>query len=168
MYYSKYVTQYVCNVSACSCFKPGTLTGSNVCNTETGQCMCKPDVGGRDCDSCRDGFYNLQESNPFGCTSKYQRLGFGKICFNPWTEWTKWHQFPFSNSSCNRFRLIQDKNISPRTDCHKFCSVFSNFHQSLSLSQRSPFNLWGQIFYVCGRFSTPSFYHFWSRSPRIP
>ena len=23
-------------------------------------------------------------------------------------------------------------------------------------------------FYVCGRFSIPSFYHFWSRSPRIP
>ena len=36
------------------------------------------------------------------------------------------------------------------------------------LSQRSPFLICGVNFYVCGRFSTPSFYNFWSRSPRIP
>lgn len=53
----------------CTCHFPGTLTGGNICNTETGQCMCKPDVAGRDCDQCRDGFYNLREYNPFGCTS---------------------------------------------------------------------------------------------------
>ncbi|XP_076440495.1 laminin subunit alpha-like [Babylonia areolata] len=53
----------------CTCHQPGTLTGSNVCNTHTGQCMCKPDVGGRDCDTCRDGYYDLQKNNPFGCTN---------------------------------------------------------------------------------------------------
>ena len=38
----------------------------------------------------------------------------------------------------------------------------------LSLSQHSPFILWGNLFNACGRFSTPSFYHLWSRSARIP
>ncbi|KAK7100839.1 laminin subunit alpha-like isoform X2 [Littorina saxatilis] len=59
----------------CTCFKPGTLTGSNVCNTESGQCMCKPDVGSRDCDTCRDGYFNLQQNNPFGCTNCMCNMG---------------------------------------------------------------------------------------------
>ncbi|XP_041356694.1 laminin subunit alpha-like [Gigantopelta aegis] len=51
----------------CMCFKPGTLAGINVCDSRTGQCMCKPDVGGQDCDQCLDGYFDLQEGNPFGC-----------------------------------------------------------------------------------------------------
>ena len=42
-------------------------------------------------------------------------------------------------------------------------SVFSSFLKYLSLSQLSPL-----FFAFCGRLSTPSFYHFWSRSPHIP
>ncbi|PVD23436.1 hypothetical protein C0Q70_16705 [Pomacea canaliculata] len=60
---------------ACTCYKAGTLTGSTVCDTMTGQCTCKPDVGGRDCDQCRDGFYNLQENNPFGCSNCMCNMG---------------------------------------------------------------------------------------------
>ncbi|XP_012943161.1 laminin subunit alpha isoform X2 [Aplysia californica] len=51
----------------CECFKPGTLAGVNKCDMNTGQCVCKPDVGGQDCDQCLDGFYNLDGNNPFGC-----------------------------------------------------------------------------------------------------
>ncbi|XP_055884413.1 laminin subunit alpha-like isoform X2 [Biomphalaria glabrata] len=51
----------------CSCHEPGTLAGVNKCDMKTGQCECKPRVTGRDCNTCLDGFYNLQERNPFGC-----------------------------------------------------------------------------------------------------
>ncbi|BFY99968.1 hypothetical protein BsWGS_03008 [Bradybaena similaris] len=51
----------------CECFKAGTLTGVNKCDLNTGQCVCKPNVGGQDCNRCLDGFYNLQESNAYGC-----------------------------------------------------------------------------------------------------
>ncbi|KAH9496293.1 hypothetical protein Btru_018041, partial [Bulinus truncatus] len=51
----------------CGCHKPGTLAGVNKCDMKTGQCECKPRVTGQDCDRCMDGFYNLQEKNPFGC-----------------------------------------------------------------------------------------------------
>ncbi|KAK3091660.1 hypothetical protein FSP39_021617 [Pinctada imbricata] len=51
----------------CMCHAPGTISGLNMCNPVSGQCACKPDVTGRMCDSCQDGFYGLSESNPFGC-----------------------------------------------------------------------------------------------------
>ena len=43
--------------------------------------------------------------------------------------------------------------------------VNSNY---LSLSQRSPFNLWGQYFTFVAVFLLHLFIIFWSRSPRIP
>ncbi|CAL1548003.1 unnamed protein product [Lymnaea stagnalis] len=51
----------------CECHKPGTLAGVNRCDMKTGQCECKPRVTGQNCHRCLDGFYNLQERNPFGC-----------------------------------------------------------------------------------------------------
>lgn len=34
---------------------------------EAGSCHCKAYVGGRRCDTCKDGFWNLDENNPEGC-----------------------------------------------------------------------------------------------------
>ena len=36
-----------------------------------GQCPCKAFVKRRDCSSCKDGYYNLRNDNPDGCTCKY-------------------------------------------------------------------------------------------------
>ncbi|KAJ8306111.1 hypothetical protein KUTeg_016656 [Tegillarca granosa] len=52
---------------ACMCYTPGTVSGLNVCDQENGQCICKVDVTGQNCDTCIDGFYGLTENNPFGC-----------------------------------------------------------------------------------------------------
>ncbi|KAK6179097.1 hypothetical protein SNE40_011531 [Patella caerulea] len=51
----------------CRCHKPGTVSGDNICDVNTGQCVCKTDVTGQNCQECADGTYNLQAINPFGC-----------------------------------------------------------------------------------------------------
>ena len=46
---------YLCS-SACDCNENGAL-GDLLCNTGDGQCNCKDNFGGRQCDECKDGFY---------------------------------------------------------------------------------------------------------------
>ncbi|XP_075991137.1 laminin subunit alpha isoform X2 [Anticarsia gemmatalis] len=52
----------------CECYRPGTVGGLGSCETRSGQCMCKQNVGERQCDQCQDGYYNLDDNNMFGCT----------------------------------------------------------------------------------------------------
>ncbi|KAM3930149.1 usherin [Leptodactylus fuscus] len=51
----------------CDCHEAGTANKSQNCEEFGGQCQCKVNVGGRRCDQCKDGYYNLQESSPDGC-----------------------------------------------------------------------------------------------------
>ncbi|CAG2053236.1 unnamed protein product [Timema podura] len=51
----------------CDCHLPGVVGGLGVCDTKSGQCVCKGFVKSRRCDACIDGTYNLQENNLFGC-----------------------------------------------------------------------------------------------------
>lgn len=52
----------------CQCDEVGTVTGQiNNCNTTTGQCQCKNNVIGRDCDSCAGNYTNLQDSGCVAC-----------------------------------------------------------------------------------------------------
>ncbi|XP_030765960.1 laminin subunit alpha [Sitophilus oryzae] len=52
----------------CNCNKSGVLGGIAVCDSEDGQCVCKPSVVARGCSECVDGTYKLEEDNLFGCT----------------------------------------------------------------------------------------------------
>nr|CAI5850401.1 unnamed protein product [Callosobruchus analis] len=52
----------------CQCDLRGTLGGLATCDTEQGQCTCKPSVVARRCSECVDGTYGLMESDLFGCT----------------------------------------------------------------------------------------------------
>ena len=36
-----------------------------------GQCVCKKNVLGIECNECKPGYFNLQENNPSGCTGWY-------------------------------------------------------------------------------------------------
>ncbi|XP_048212729.1 usherin [Perognathus longimembris pacificus] len=53
---------------ACDCDKAGTRRGSLLCEKIGGQCNCKRHVSGRECNQCQNGFYNLQELDPDGCS----------------------------------------------------------------------------------------------------
>ncbi|XP_016076620.1 PREDICTED: usherin [Miniopterus natalensis] len=52
----------------CDCDPVGTRNGSLLCDRMGGQCDCKRRVSGRRCHQCHDGFYNLQEADPDGCS----------------------------------------------------------------------------------------------------
>lgn len=51
----------------CECNIAGTISGVAECAQETGQCHCKPNACSGTCSTCKDGYYNLQEQNYFGC-----------------------------------------------------------------------------------------------------
>ncbi|XP_025748029.1 usherin [Callorhinus ursinus] len=53
----------------CDCDKVGTRNSGFLCDKIGGQCNCKRHVSGRQCNQCQNGFYNLQESDPDGCSS---------------------------------------------------------------------------------------------------
>uniref|UniRef100_A0A1A7XDU0 Agrin n=1 Tax=Iconisemion striatum TaxID=60296 RepID=A0A1A7XDU0_9TELE len=55
--------------SVCQCNVHGSYKGT--CNPTTGQCSCKPGVGGQKCDRCEPGFWNFRAivtENMSGCT----------------------------------------------------------------------------------------------------
>lgn len=68
-----------CGLPALSMLSSGTcqcnLYGSykETCDPTTGQCSCKPGVGGQKCDRCEPGFWNFRgivTENMSGCTRK--------------------------------------------------------------------------------------------------
>ena len=53
---------------SCGCLLNGTINRNISCHPESGQCYCKDRVTGRNCDTCKTGYWGLSESNPQGCT----------------------------------------------------------------------------------------------------
>ncbi|XP_045913044.1 laminin subunit alpha-5 isoform X2 [Micropterus dolomieu] len=53
--------------SNCECNIAGTVSSVAECAQETGQCHCKPNTCSGTCSTCKDGYYNLQEHDYFGC-----------------------------------------------------------------------------------------------------
>eukprot|EP00038_Savillea_parva_P031308 m.84874 g.84874 ORF g.84874 m.84874 type:complete len:2114 (+) comp9611_c0_seq2:365-6706(+) len=49
----------------CGCSTAGSLDA--LCHNVSGQCRCKTNVHGRQCDTCTAGYTNLTEGNPLGC-----------------------------------------------------------------------------------------------------
>lgn len=65
---------------ACDCDPAGSQDGA-ICDSRTdpanglisGRCHCKENVDGRRCDTCKNGFWNLNETNPLGCVRTYHQ-----------------------------------------------------------------------------------------------
>ncbi|XP_053322196.1 laminin subunit alpha-3 [Spea bombifrons] len=52
----------------CNCEVIGTLSGIGECDKLEGDCHCKAHVCSTSCDTCKDGYYFLENRNYFGCT----------------------------------------------------------------------------------------------------
>jgi len=55
-----------CNCSAAG--SAGSVGTASVCNTTSGQCVCKENTYGRDCGLCSPGTFALSANNSLGCT----------------------------------------------------------------------------------------------------
>ncbi|KAM6924368.1 laminin subunit alpha-5 [Xenentodon cancila] len=68
--------------SNCECKVSGTLSGVAECAQESGQCHCKANICSGMCSTCRDGYYNLQDRNYFGCQGCQCDIGgsVGRFC----------------------------------------------------------------------------------------
>ena len=64
-------TYYFNGAKRCNC----DLTGSydNDCDSFTGQCHCKPGVGGQRCDACLPEYFNFRST---GCTGMLECIGY--------------------------------------------------------------------------------------------
>lgn len=53
-------TQNPLGCEDCDCNTAGTVAGLRTCDSDSGQCVCKPNVQSRRCAECVDGFFHLQ------------------------------------------------------------------------------------------------------------
>ncbi|XP_010149624.1 PREDICTED: laminin subunit alpha-5, partial [Eurypyga helias] len=53
--------------TSCKCDTKGTLSGIAECQQGDGQCFCKPNICGQFCSTCKDGYFNMENANYFGC-----------------------------------------------------------------------------------------------------
>uniref|UniRef100_A0A8C3NPG6 Laminin subunit alpha 5 n=1 Tax=Cyanoderma ruficeps TaxID=181631 RepID=A0A8C3NPG6_9PASS len=52
---------------SCKCDTKGTISRIAECRQGDGQCFCKANVCGQFCSACRDGYFNMENANYFGC-----------------------------------------------------------------------------------------------------
>ncbi|KAF2978342.1 hypothetical protein EK904_004374 [Melospiza melodia maxima] len=52
---------------SCKCDTKGTISGITECRQGDGQCFCKANVCGKLCSACKDGYFNMENANYFGC-----------------------------------------------------------------------------------------------------
>ena len=56
---------------SCGCDEAGTVEQSSLCNNITGECTCKTNVEGQQCNLCIRATFNLTRDNPVGCEGCY-------------------------------------------------------------------------------------------------
>uniref|UniRef100_A0A915JLN1 Laminin EGF-like domain-containing protein n=1 Tax=Romanomermis culicivorax TaxID=13658 RepID=A0A915JLN1_ROMCU len=96
----------------CGCSPSGTLSGLVDCDDVSGQCQCKAHVSGRNCTTCRPGYYNLDPSNPFGCQPCNCDIGgsYSSICDG-------------RTGQCRCKPRINNRNCSEPVEMHYFPSL---------------------------------------------
>uniref|UniRef100_A0A670Y1P9 Laminin subunit alpha 5 n=1 Tax=Pseudonaja textilis TaxID=8673 RepID=A0A670Y1P9_PSETE len=68
--------------TSCQCNTIGTMAGVAECQQGDGHCFCKPNICGQKCTTCREGYFNLESGNYFGCKGCHCDIGgsVGPLC----------------------------------------------------------------------------------------
>uniref|UniRef100_A0A674CCJ8 Laminin, alpha 1 n=1 Tax=Salmo trutta TaxID=8032 RepID=A0A674CCJ8_SALTR len=95
--------------SRCECSLEGSLN-IDPCT----ECICKENVMGANCDLCKQGFYNLEDRNPEGCTECFC-FGVSDVCeSSPWSLFQTVHSngwlLPTQSVSIYTAPLTDDDN----------------------------------------------------------
>lgn len=64
----KFPTSGEAGCKACNCLPAGSRNNRPDCDTLAGNCQCKQNVEGRNCEKCKEGFFQIDATNEFGCT----------------------------------------------------------------------------------------------------
>uniref|UniRef100_A0A4W5QL40 Laminin, alpha 1 n=1 Tax=Hucho hucho TaxID=62062 RepID=A0A4W5QL40_9TELE len=84
--------------SRCECSLEGSLN-IDPCT----ECICKENVMGANCDLCKQGFYNLEDRNPEGCTECFC-FGVSDVCeSSPWSLFQVTHPTVFLSLTLSLF-----------------------------------------------------------------
>jgi hypothetical protein len=91
----------------CNCNEAGS--NSPACNTNTGQCDCKANVIGKQCDTCKPGSSFLRASNPMGCYSHPEQLA-SPTTLNITARWVTmtWDPPDHPNGEQLTYKLFRD------------------------------------------------------------
>ncbi|XP_046558158.1 uncharacterized protein LOC124267286 [Haliotis rubra] len=109
--YYREETGFGCTQS-CDCDADGR-NATRHCETVGGQCLCKSNVAGARCDTCKPLTYNITKSNPEGCTRSSCDAGGSSACNNETGEC--YCRTNVVNSNCSE---CKDKHYwTPQTGC---------------------------------------------------
>ena len=65
-----YGYHHIAGCYECACNTQGTIDNSSSCDLKTGQCSCGPNITGRQCDRCEDGFYGFPNCKKCDCDER--------------------------------------------------------------------------------------------------
>ncbi|KAF8777898.1 Laminin subunit gamma-1 like protein [Argiope bruennichi] len=129
---------------ACNCYPVGTEKRDPesdvlICNYATGQCPCKPNVEGKHCDTCAEGYWNLVsgegcepcQCDPIGSLNRTCDITTGQCQCRPGVMGQKCDQcmslhYGFSPEGCKRCECDQIGSTSLQCDPYGQCPCRPN------------------------------------------
>ena len=134
-YWGDALTSTKCH--ACECNIYGSVSAE--CNLQNGECTCKPNVQGRQCDKCREGFWNLTSGegcsackcNPLGSSSLSCDIYSGKCKCLPGVTGDKCdkcmvNHYGFSSEGCKPCECDPYGSLSWQCDSFGACLCKEN------------------------------------------
>nr|CAD7454512.1 unnamed protein product [Timema tahoe] len=126
----------------CQCYRSGTLEsgfGPPVCDQVSGQCQCKPNVKGKNCEQCEDGYYNIVSGegcehcncDPTGSLNHTCNIHTGQCLCRPGITGRRCdaceaYHYGFSSQGCQTCECDSIGSVSLQCDPHGQCPCLEN------------------------------------------
>ncbi|XP_013924368.1 PREDICTED: laminin subunit gamma-3 [Thamnophis sirtalis] len=124
----------------CSCNPDGSTHGPKTCDPVSGQCRCLPNVTGRECTQCLEGYFDLQpgvgcrscQCHPVGAQSNICHPVTGQCTCHPGVTGLSCHRcqdefFGFSAQGCQACNCSQIGSVSLQCHSNSSCDCNKGF-----------------------------------------